>query len=96
MMPYRSNLYFSCRVVLQQLLREVRLQNRMQGLSGSETKAKACMSATADDGYRALGTLVALGRFTDKLLLFAKAIRKDEWLAKRAPRHWPWRNAVYI
>ncbi|KAK9802829.1 hypothetical protein WJX73_003696 [Symbiochloris irregularis] len=41
---------------------------------------------TNDDAERALGLLIANGKYTDKLLLFAKLISNDDWLRKRASR----------
>ena len=85
-----------CRVVIQQLLRDVRLQNRTTQPESMEAKPGNVPESTPDDAYRALGTLIAMGRFTDKLVLFAKAVAKDPWLERRGPRRWLYRNAVYF
>ncbi|KAK9834455.1 hypothetical protein WJX74_002137 [Apatococcus lobatus] len=85
------------RVVLQKMLRDVRLQNRAR-LQHDDDAAYACAfpMPTADDAYRALGVLIAVGRFTDKLVLFAKDLARDPWLKKRGLRRWLHRNAVYL
>lgn len=84
------------RGVIHKLLRDVRLQNRTTEPDSLIAKQCNFLQPTADDAYRALGTLIAMGRFTDKLVLFGKAVAKDPWLERRGPRRWLHRNAVYF
>lgn len=86
---------------MQQKIREVRHQHRnATNLNGKELKARAekygYEPGTADDAFRALGTLIAMGRYSDKLILCAKALAEDPWLNQRAPKKWIMRNAMYL
>ncbi|KAK9864933.1 hypothetical protein WJX84_003889 [Apatococcus fuscideae] len=87
-----------CRGSLHQQLRQIRLHNRARRASQAVPGASPSIDdvANADDVYRAAGVLSALGRYTDKLVLLAKATLADTWLCQRAPRRWPTRNAMYL
>lgn len=61
----------------------------------SEHAIKILSGHTPDDALRGLGMLTAVGRFSDKLILFAKDVSRDAWLRKRAKRTWLARYALY-
>ena len=84
-----------CRDVLEAGIR------RAQQICHSETYATKegqsfIAASTEDDIYRAYGVILAISRYTDKLVLFSKVLLRDKLLYKRAPRQMLWRYAAYL
>ena len=84
-----------CRAVVEQQVKEAQQQFRRRTCDTEEGKhCSACSSE--DDIFRAYGVLLAISRYTDKLVLFARTLLRDKFLLKRAPRRMFWRNAAYL
>ena len=52
--------------------------------------------ATEDDVFRCYGTLLAMMKFLDKLMLLANTLVQDRWLQRRASKPWYAKSVAYI
>lgn len=86
---------WSCRAVVEQQVKEA--QQRFRRGTCDTEEGKQCVACSSeDDIFRAYGVLLAISRYTDKLVLFSRTLLRDKFLLKRAPRRMFWRNAAYL
>ena len=86
---------FVCRSTVEQRVHEAQQRFRRKTCDTEEGR-EACKAITQDDIFRAYGVLLALNRYTDKVILFSKLLLRDKFMLKRAPRRMLWRNAAYL
>ncbi|KAK9818676.1 hypothetical protein WJX74_004919 [Apatococcus lobatus] len=83
------------RAVVEQQVKQAQQQFRRR-TSDTEEGQRCSSCSSEDDIFRAYGILLAVSRYTDKLVLFSKTLLRDKFLLKRAPRRMFWRNAAYL
>ena len=52
--------------------------------------------ATEDDLFRCYGTLLAMMKFLDKIMLLANTLVSDKWMRRRASKRWYAKSLAYI
>ncbi len=91
---------FSCMLYVRRDVLEDKVQEAQQAFRASrchsEEGKKACDASSEDDIFRAYGVLLAVSRYTDKLVLMAKMLLRDKFLKKRAPRRMVCRSFAYV
>ena len=85
----------ACRDVLEDKVHEAQQAFRAIRCHSEEGK-KACEASSEDDIFRAYGVLLAVSRYTDKLVLMSKLLLRDKFLKKRAPRRMVFRSFAYV
>ena len=77
--------------------RSIVLDFRERTANGDATAHSIMQLRTEDDFSRAVSMLMALGRLSDKLQLFANRLSSDDWLGRRNKRSFRYhRDLVYI
>ncbi len=84
-----------CRRRLQKRIQEKQLD--LQECRSDFPEGKSILDvATEDDVFRCYGTLLALMKFLDKLMLMANTLVEDKWLQRRASKPWYAKSIAYI